>query len=100
MSSFPYTVGNADDEVGRYLLPHELTEKTIVCLGRSKAAEEPPYWITLWVYKIWSDQITFMAGGQKAWDIPIYFTVWRSESGVLVDGAGHHIYVREYLGRP
>ena len=82
------TVGHAEDELGRELLAHELTEKTVVILHK-----EGRPWITIWVKLVCSDYVVFFAGHTG-----VVLACKRNPDGTLEDDSNTRIHVYEYLG--
>jgi hypothetical protein len=76
-------------EVGRELLAHELTVKTVVVIGR----DDRPFLVTTWVRTIGEDFVEFFHG-----EVNTAFLVCRQGDGTLTDDTGRRIHVWEYLG--
>jgi hypothetical protein len=76
-------------EMGRELLAHELTVKTVVVVGR----EDRPHCFTVWVRELGEDFVAFSCG-----EIRTTLITFRREDGTLVDDTGQRIHVWEYLG--
>jgi len=76
------------NEVGRELLAHELTPKTVVVLhkaGRPMA--------TMWVLRVGADYVMFLAG-----ETNMTLIAKRNPDGTLEDDTPAQIHVYEYLG--
>ena len=82
------TVGRAEDEKGRELLAHELTEKTVVILHK-----EGRPWITIWVKLVSNNCVSFFAGLSG-----VVLVCKRNPDGTLEDDSNTRIHVYEYLG--
>jgi len=83
------TVGRAEDEKGRELLAHELTERMVVILHK----EGSQYAATIWVKWVYSDYIAFLAGVTG-----MVLLCKRNPDGTLEDDSKTRVRVYEYLG--
>lgn len=77
------------NELGRELKANELTERTVVVLGR----EDRATMYTAWVIRLGADYVAFGYGA-----INTTFIAYLREDGELVDDTGKRILVFEYLG--
>jgi hypothetical protein len=77
------------NEVGRELKANELTERTVVVLGR----EDRAVVYTAWVSRLGTDYVAFYTGVGNT-----TFIAYLREDGELADDTGKRILVYEYLG--
>ena len=77
------------EEIGRELTAADLNPKTVVILGHDRS----PILVTVWVWKIDEDYVSFQAGEART-----IFIAKRLPDDTLQDDKGKRIRVFEYLG--